>query len=77
MPRKKTKSGKYRFNMDMMPREQEHLKNIVTATGAASNSEAIRRAIGIYDVLSRCAEEGYTVILRKKNGTQESILLLA
>ncbi len=76
MKRPKTKGGKYRFNLELTPRDEQHPASVVALTDAASNTEAIRRAIRVLMILSEYAEQGYTIHLRKRDGTQEIQLLL-
>jgi hypothetical protein len=53
----------------------EQLDKLKTIVKAASRSEALRRAVGITDILVDAIIHGDKVILEKKNGKQTQILI--
>jgi hypothetical protein len=51
----------------------EHLRD---KTGADSLTEVVRRAVTVYDVLVSAWQNGSTVTIRNKDGTEREIILV-
>jgi hypothetical protein len=64
-----------RLNIELTEAAYKRLKSIEVASGAASSSEVLRRALSIYDALLTATRGGGKVILRG-NGVDREVLIL-
>ncbi len=76
MPRPKRKSRKVRLNLDMPEAVKERLEVLRDDTQADSMSEVVRRALAIYELISREAALGSKFIVKSSDGTERHVEIL-
>lgn len=67
---------KTRLNLALDATAASRLERLRDRTSAATITEVVRRALHLYDVLSKHQSEGFQVILRDGEVEKELILLL-
>jgi hypothetical protein len=65
-----------RLHIEVPEETRERLAKIQTDTGAASISEAVRRALALMHVVLEHEAAGGKVIFRNRDGSEESLLML-
>lgn len=61
-----------RLNLEFSQKAYENLQRLVKETDAASNAEAIRAALRLYDYLLRNTRDGWSIrLVRRGRKTQE------
>lgn len=73
--RKKSKQSFKRLNLTFSGSSLETLERVRTRLDAASDSEVVRRAVRLYDILLVHSESS-VVILRDKDGKEKQLLTL-
>lgn len=67
---------KVRLNLELAREVHEQLQKIQEATGAASLTEVIRRALSLYDLVVEHTGEGGKVVFRQADGEEETLRLI-
>ena len=67
------KNGKFRLNLELSSEIKELLDKATASSGAASNTEVIRRSIALFSV---AMDHGGIVYVENKDGEKEKIMLL-
>jgi|LakMenEpi03Aug12_release.lakeMendotaPanAssembly.Ray.scaffolds.fasta_scaffold953918_2 Arc/MetJ-type ribon-helix-helix transcriptional regulator len=65
-----------RIQFDFSPAAVDKLDEMVSATGAASRAEVVRRALSLYENMLFRQEENTEVFLKKPDGTMVQIMVV-
>lgn len=65
------------FNVKLAPAVKARLDDLKTRIDAESDAEVIRRALSVYDKLTREEESGGGVIIRRSDGSPDVLLAVA
>jgi len=67
---------KARLSFEVPKKVQEQLRDITDRSGATSFTEVIRRALALYDLVLEHREDDGKVVLRYKDGTEETLRII-
>ena len=76
MPRPKRKTKKVRLNLDMPESVKERLEQLRDNTHADSMSEVVRRALALYELVTREVVQGSSLIIKSSNGSERHIEII-
>ncbi len=76
MPRPQRKGDGVRLNLELTPATKERLDRLQEATEARSMTEAISRALAVYETLVKEHAQGSDIVVRRKDGKELSLLLV-
>lgn len=76
MPRPRRENKKVRLNLDMPETVKERLEEIRDVTYADSMSEVVRRALAVYELVTRETARGSVFIVRSSNGSERQVEIL-
>ena len=66
-----------RLHLEVPDRVRERIEHLRELSDADSITDVIRRALAVYDaVLTASREEGRTVIIRDRDGTERELLIV-
>ena len=71
-----TPPEKVRLNLELSRQVHEQIQVLQSRSDATSLTEVIRRALALYDLITEHISEGGRIILRHKNGDEESVKLV-
>lgn len=69
------KKEKVRLNLELTPLVKERLERLVVKSEADSMSEAIRRALAIYEIIIERHLEKEMIICRSEDGTELELVI--
>ena len=67
---------KVRVNFEVSPRLKESLVELQARTNSVSITEVFRRALALLDMVTAHVEHGGAVVLRRKDGAEETLRIL-
>ena len=67
-------AGKTRVQFEMPQRSMERLRSLRDRTEAVSYAEVVRNALQLYEAAVIAKDEGSSIIVRRKDGTEVAAL---
>lgn len=65
-----------RLNLEISPQVRDRIERLRASTEAESLTEVIRRALAIYERLIELSESEHDIVIRGKDGDEQTLMLV-